>query len=377
MQSWKFNRRHAGLGLLGSITLALLLISFYFFASPAELFRSNEPHTWKSFLDTSDVDHEPVRACYVILVRNSELDGIISSITQLEKTFNDKYNYPYVFLNDEEFTDEFKERTSGLGKAQKFYGTLDSHMWGYPPFINQTLAAERRKEMAAANVIYGDSESYRHMCRFQSGFFFRHPLLDPYDYYWRVEPNVDFLCDIDYDVFQFMKDNRKLYGFTLTFKEFMTTIPSLWDTVRNFKRDHPEVMARLPAKEDSMIKFITDDDGETYNSCHFWTNFEIASFSLWRSTEYLKYFNYLDKTGNFFYERWGDAPVHSIAAAMMLRKEEVHFFHDVGYRHTGVMHCPVGDKYRDKCSCKPTDPGQWDYYLTGSCLPNFDNAVKT
>lgn len=50
------------------------------------------------------------------------------------------------------------------------------------------------------------------MFRFQSGFFFRHPLLDPYDYYWRVEPNVDFLCDIDYDVFQFMKDNRKLYG---------------------------------------------------------------------------------------------------------------------------------------------------------------------
>lgn len=98
-------------------------------------------------------------------------------------------------------------------------------------------------------------------------------------------------------------------GFTLTFKEFMATIPSLWDTVRNFKKDHPEVMARLPAKEDSLVKFITDDDGETYNSCHFWTNFEIASLSLWRSTEYLKYFDYLDKTGNFFYERWGDAPV--------------------------------------------------------------------
>ena len=34
--------------------------------------------------------------------------------------------------------------------------------------------------------------------------------------------------------------------------------------------------------------------------------------------------------------RWGDAPVHSIAAAMMLRKEEFHFFHDMGYRHTGT-----------------------------------------
>jgi alpha 1,2-mannosyltransferase len=48
--------------------------------------------------------------------------------------------------------------------------------------------------------------------RFQSGFFFRHPLLDQYDYYWRVEPDVDYYCDIDYDVFKFMRDNNKKYG---------------------------------------------------------------------------------------------------------------------------------------------------------------------
>jgi hypothetical protein len=48
--------------------------------------------------------------------------------------------------------------------------------------------------------------------RFQSGFFFRHPLLDQYDYYWRVEPDVDYYCDVDYDVFKFMRDNNKKYG---------------------------------------------------------------------------------------------------------------------------------------------------------------------
>jgi hypothetical protein len=35
-------------------------------------------------------------------------------------------------------------------------------------------------------VIYGGSESYRHMCRYESGFFFRHPLMMNYEYYWRV-----------------------------------------------------------------------------------------------------------------------------------------------------------------------------------------------
>lgn len=48
--------------------------------------------------------------------------------------------------------------------------------------------------------------------RFQSGWFFRHTLLDQFDYYWRVEPSVQFYCDLDYDVFQFMHDNKLKYG---------------------------------------------------------------------------------------------------------------------------------------------------------------------
>jgi hypothetical protein len=53
--------------------------------------------------------------------------------------------------------------------------------------------------------------------RFQSGFFFRHPLLDAFEYYWRVEPSVQYFCDIDYDVFQMMKDNKFKYGKSFLF----------------------------------------------------------------------------------------------------------------------------------------------------------------
>ncbi|KAI8985422.1 nucleotide-diphospho-sugar transferase [Pilobolus umbonatus] len=317
---------------------------------------------------------EPVKACYVVLVRNSELDGIIYSINQLESTFNSKYNYPYVFLNDDEFTQEFVDKTSSIGSADKHYGKLDTQMWGYPSFINQTYAAECRSEMASMHIPYADSESYRHMCRFQSGFFFRHPLLDDYDFYWRVEPDVDFSCSVDYDVFEFMRDNNKKYGFTIAFKEFMATVPTLWSTIMDFRRDHPEVVSHWPSKEDSLVRFVTSDDGQSYNGCHFWTNFEIASLDLWRSNDYMKLFSYLDKTGGFYYERWGDAPVHSIAASMMLRKEDVHFFNDVGYRHTAYTHCPTQSEFRDKCSCDPEI--NMDYNDPMSCLPVFEEAMN-
>ena len=31
-----------------------------------------------------------------------------------------------------------------------------------------------------------------------------------------------------------------------------------------------------------------------------------------------------------FPQRWGDAPVHSIGAALFAKKEEIHFFNDIG-----------------------------------------------
>ena len=48
------------------------------------------------------------RAALISLVRNSELTGIMQSMRQLEFQWNRKYKYPWVFFNDEPFSDEFK-----------------------------------------------------------------------------------------------------------------------------------------------------------------------------------------------------------------------------------------------------------------------------
>lgn len=45
----------------------------------------------------------------------------------------------------------------------------------------------------------------------------------------------------------------------------------------------------------------------------------------------MDYFEHLDKAGGFFYERWGDAPVHSIAASLFLPKDQIHFFDDIAF----------------------------------------------
>lgn len=308
---------------------------------------------------------EKIKATFVSLARNNDLYSLLGSIRQVEDRFNGKYHYDWVFLNDEEFTEEFKEVTSSIVSGKTSYGLIPKEQWSYPDWIDQEKAALAREKMVEKKVIYGGSVPYRHMCRYESGFFWRHPLLDEYEYYWRVEPDIKIYCDIDYDIFKFMKDNKKKYSFTITLPEYKETIPTLWETTKSFIKENQQYLAK-----DNMLEWISNDNGETYNGCHFWSNFEIADLNFWRSEGYVKYFEHLDKAGGFFYERWGDAPVHSIAAALFLNKDEIHFFDDVGYFHVPFNNCPVDPEIRKakRCACNPKDDFTWKDY---SCTKKF------
>lgn len=49
-----------------------------------------------------------MNATILMLARNSEVDDAVRSVRDLEDKFNHRYNYPWVFLNEEEFSAEFK-----------------------------------------------------------------------------------------------------------------------------------------------------------------------------------------------------------------------------------------------------------------------------
>lgn len=205
-----------------------------------------------------------VNATFVTLARNSDLYEIAKSIREVEDRFNRNYHYDWVFLNDKEFDDEFKRLTSALVSGKTHYGLIPKEHWSYPEWIDQDKAAKVREDMKERKIIYGDSESYRHMCRYESGFFFRHELMLNYEYYWRVEPSIQLFCDISFDPFRYMVDNKKKYSFVLSLYEYYDTIPTLWDSTKKFMKANPQHIA-----EGNSMGFLSDDGGETYNKCHF------------------------------------------------------------------------------------------------------------
>lgn len=294
------------------------------------------------------VESSNENATFLVLCRNNEVYDLLETIQSIQDRYNHQYHHDWVFLNDKTFLDQLVVLVSlYIPYGRLSFGQVPKNHWLYPPFIDQRVASAKREEFRSKDVYNGDSESYRHMCRFYLGYFHLHPLVASYDYYWRVEPGVRFYCDVDYDVFQFMRENNKQYGFVLSMFEYRDTIPLLWETAVEF-------FESIELPKSNLVDFVRNPDG-SYNLCHFWLNFEVAATGFFKSHIYNLYFEHLDRTGGFFYERWGDAPVHTLAVAHLLNWNEVWWFEDIGYYHSPYLHCPVGPSYLEhRCTCDQT-----------------------
>lgn len=166
-------------------------------------------------------------------------------------------------------------------------------------------------------------------------FFYRHELLQKYEWYWRVEPEIKYFCDITYDPFLKMIEHNKTYGFTIAVKELKETVPNIFRYASAYKRvnnltskglwemfvDRPEEDEDFMPETDIRKKppytldpnelepgqhpFVDPEamEGEAYNMCHFWSNFEIARLSWFRSQEYEDFFQMMDRSGGFWMER--------------------------------------------------------------------------
>lgn len=312
--------------------------------------------------DPDNAAGDRINATILSLVRNEELQGILDSMSDLERTWNRKFNYPWTFFNDVPFTEEFKQKTTAATKAKTYYHQIPKEHWEIPSWINMDLYHESVSLLRAQQVQYMEKTSYHQMCRWNSGLFAEHPALANIQYYWRVEPKVRFFCDVDYDVFRWMQDHNKTYGFNINIYDSAESVATLWPETLKFLQDHPAYVDGNSAREwleDGTHRPDNKRKANGYSTCHFWSNFEVGDLSFWRSKKYRDYFEHLDRSGGFFYERWGDAPVHSVALGLFEDKSRIHWFRDIGYQHVPFFNCPNNPKCGGCVTGRFTDGEAW------------------
>jgi mannosyltransferase len=109
-------------------------------------------------------------ASFVMLARNSELEGVLSTIESIESHFNQWFNYPYVFLNNDPFSTTFKELVSNATASPVHFGKVDGTMFGFPEWVDENWAKEEIASQGDRGILYGGLKSYHQMCRFYSGY---------------------------------------------------------------------------------------------------------------------------------------------------------------------------------------------------------------
>ncbi|KAI8365526.1 nucleotide-diphospho-sugar transferase [Blakeslea trispora] len=327
----------------------------------------NYPNSWQ--YTPSDHFSSPnpnFNAAFITFVKQdkSSLSDLRKTIRQIEDIFNKHYGYPYIVISDSKLTTEYMELASSLTKSDMVFETVSSFEYGYAKKIDQYKASLARKYLKDAR---DDTEELAFKARLMAGTIFSRSSLRKLDYFWRFEPGTEYLCPIEFDPFEFMYKNKKELSFSIATYHRLETIPTLFESVKKFRKQNPQFQY-ASTDNHSILSAMLDENGN-YNQCHFWNSFQIASTKFFTSEKYTSYFNFIDKEGGIFYERWSDPVIQSLAAALFLERDQIHFWEDIGYTHSFFYtHCPNNKAIWKKCSCRP--PHSFDHNSI-SCLSKF------
>ncbi|KAF8518759.1 nucleotide-diphospho-sugar transferase [Gautieria morchelliformis] len=311
---------------------------------------------------TKAVVEEPrPNAVIVMLVAPSRIMQAIVALRNIEDRFNRRLKYPYVVLTEAAITEAVRDKVAWVTEGRATFADLPPDMWGTPEFLDSDKIEESIKTIGlfvrAGNWAVADarcrfSTAYRSMCRFYSGFFWRHPAIIQYDWIWRLDSDIVFHCDVPYDPFVRMQSAQALYGFVQVSDDALWVQPSLAGNISAFMATHAHLLppdANHGFSWRDIGKALRGEaGGEDWTMRTFYNNWEISHRTLWSSELYMSFFEYLDRAGGFFYERWGDAPVHSLGVSMSLRADQVMQFEDMGYEH---QRWPYDCPSLARCTC--------------------------
>lgn len=325
---------------------------------------------------TKEVDNaesetgEAVKGVLVMFARNMELNNILETIRTVEERFNRKYLYDWVFINDAAHSQSFIKMTSSLiasdvkyvHVSRKEYFTAGSSVYGRQ-FKTSRSKLRKNKVKGKATL------KVKLIQKFWLYDIFQLKELQEYDYFMRINPGVELLCDINLDLFKFMRNNLKSYGFGFSELHTPNIFETLWPETLKYITNNPGA-----AHENSLIDFISDDNGISYNYCQFESAFEIGSLKFFRSKRYSALVNHFIEQNEFFYEDWQDSTIRTLAVSLLEDKSNLQFFNNLGFDdfQKGIRHnsCPFDASSRasGRCVCDPMNDITW---AENSCIEKF------
>lgn len=320
------------------------------------------------------------RAAMVVVVQNkADIPMIMPTIRSYQQKFNEKYNYDWVIISHRAMLSLLQRDITALtllGSSVKFMDLKYlSELLVYPPGIDKQKVKQTRRDtdfpkmLRSKNVLIA-----RHFARFLTGHFYNlDNLWKDYDYYWKVPLGSQLNCEVNYDVFKYMKQNKIKYGWLLMQEDYPHLHPSLFNIVKKYILDPNNNLMPESGPTKNNFHFLLGggmDPSELQdpnadwriNSCSIDTEFELVDLSFFKSTQYQHFFNHIDEFNGFYYESWREPVIKTIATSLFLNTNEVRFFDDLAVlvRTQAIGLCPLNTDFyiKNKCTCDPREHGK-------------------
>ena len=170
----------------------------------------------------------------------------------------------------------------------------------------------------------GFTIGYRNMCRFFSGEFYTIDILKNYEYYLRLDTDSYILTPLNYDIFEFARQNDLIYGFCEPAVQI----------------DNPKVVNGL---KEFTQNYIRTNQLKTYvnidsipEGCMFYTNFELGKLDWFLNSKYFEYYKEINNSGNIYINRWGDAPIKYLGVKLFCESNKIIPIKGFTYQHGAI-----------------------------------------
>lgn len=222
-----------------------------------------------------------MKSAVVYLTHSKDIDNLNTSI-----------NLSRQYLSDRDIVVFYEEGDDISGIEDKNIRFV-SIKFSIPPNI---------QNMDVDNPDHPAKLGYRHMCRFWSGAFFSHPVVQEYDYILRLDSDSYILDKPKEDPIEYCANNRIYYGYLTTME------------------DDPRFTFGL---KDITLRYCSifnnyNADVLGYRNTFYYTNFEVINVSKVWNPSYEDYFNYLDASGGIYFFRWGDHVIRYLGTKLSI-----------------------------------------------------------
>ena len=171
---------------------------------------------------------------------------------------------------------------------------------------------------------------YLHMCRFRLVFQWFHPIFNYYDYV--IQMDIDASIDkirtsqltgqIANDLFSWFEVLNKTFGYYRCESALSGCTNKLASTVDKYVQDN--------------LEGKWDNDMGVWDGVNFWAGFygwDVKKVQ--ENKEMFKFIDYIDKTGNVYFERWGEQTILPFALSFGAKYNQIFWWGDIDVGHYG------------------------------------------